>query len=82
MLGSKTIEESKLNSAEMRMLRWARGKTWLGHFLRQEDNHSCAKSAKSLGLIRSFWEMEQRSTKKRWRDNITVYMNSPVFVLE
>ena len=32
----KKKDESKLNSAEMRMLRWARGKTRLDH-IRNED---------------------------------------------
>ena len=32
----KKKDENKLNSAEMRMLRWARGKTRLDHF-RNED---------------------------------------------
>ena len=32
----KKKDENKLNSAEMRMVRWARGKTWLNH-IRNED---------------------------------------------
>ena len=36
MLGLKKKDENKLNSAEMRMLRWARGKTRLDH-IRNED---------------------------------------------
>ena len=34
--GEKKKDENKLNSAEMRMLRWARGKTRLDH-IRNED---------------------------------------------
>ena len=91
----KKKEENKLNSAEMRMLRWARGKTrldhisnedirkeadvkpvepflenrrlkWLGHCLRRDRNHICAKS---LRLDISGRRSRGRP-KKRWRDNI------------
>ena len=32
----KKKDENKLNSAEIRMVKWARGKTWLDH-IRNED---------------------------------------------
>ena len=37
----KTKYENKLNSADMRMLRWARGKTRLDH-IRNEDTRKAA----------------------------------------
>ena len=40
---------------------------WFGHSLRREHKvpHLC-----KIGKTRRFWEKEQRSTKKRWKDNI------------
>ncbi len=89
----KKKDESKLNSAEMRMLRWARGKTRLdhirnedirkeahikhvvtflenkrliGHCLRREPNHICAKSLR----LEVSGRRSRGRPKKRGRDNI------------
>ena len=88
-------DENKFNSGEMRMLRWARGKTrldhiryedirkeahvkpvatflekkilkWVGHCLRRERNHICAKSL----TLEVSGRRNRGRPKKRWRDNV------------
>ena len=93
----KKKDENKLLliSAEMRMLRWARGKTrldhirnedirkeahvkpvetflenkrlkWVGHCLRRERNHVCAKSLR----LEVSGRRSRGRPKKRWRNNV------------
>ena len=54
----KKTDESKLNSAEMRMLRWARGKTRLDH-IRNEDTRKEAHTK----ILETFLE---NKTKVVW----------------
>ena len=64
----KKKDENKLNSAEMRMLRWARGNTGLDH-IRKEAH---VKPVETFLEIGSF-EKEQRSRYDMSRPEVAMY---------